>query len=81
MIQKVIATFRNGTLIPHENLKLAENTEVELTVESETSIPPTVTDPEERKAVIREIFELMDQNPVPASAPRKFTREELHERR
>jgi len=81
MIQKVIATFRNGTLIPHENLKLAENTEVELTVESETSIPPTVTDPEERKAVLREIFELMDQNPVPASAPRKFTREELHERR
>jgi hypothetical protein len=81
MIQKVTATFRNGTLIPHENLKLAENTEVEVTVESETSIPSTVTDPEERKAVLRRLFELMDRTVISPTAPRKFTRDELHERR
>lgn len=81
MIQKVTATFKNGTLIPHEDLKLAENTEVELTVESETSIPPTVTDPEERKAVVRKLFKLMDRTPISPTAPRKFTRDELHERR
>jgi hypothetical protein len=51
-----------------------------VTVEAETSIPPTVTDPEERRAVVRNIFELMDRNPIPTMAPKKFTREELHER-
>ena len=81
MIQRITATFKNGTLIPDEELHLPENAKVQLTVESATSIPPTVTDPEERKAVMREILELMDKNPIPASAPKKFTRDELHERR
>jgi len=81
MIRKVTATFKNGAFVPDEECDLPENTEVQLTVETDTSVPPTVTVPEERKAVLREIFKLMDQNPIPPSAPRKFTREELHERR
>lgn len=80
MIQRIPATYKNGAFVPHSDCGLSENTEVRLTVETDTSVPPTVTDPEERKAVLREIFELMDQNPIPPSAPRRFTREELHER-
>lgn len=42
---------------------------------------PTITDPEERKKIIAQIFKSFDENPIPADAPRRFTREEMYERR
>ena len=81
MIQKVTATYKNGAFVPDEKCELPENARVLLTVESETSISPTVTDPEERQAVLNEVIELMNQNPIPEKAQKKFTRDELHERR
>ncbi|MFQ5732476.1 MAG: DUF104 domain-containing protein [Planctomycetaceae bacterium] len=80
MIQRVKATFKDGAFVPDEDCDLPEDARVQLTVESESSIPATVTDPEQRQAILDEVVELMKSNPIPESAPR-FTREELHERR
>ena len=57
-----------------------ENTKAEPAVHDPYTIPPAVTDPAERAALLREVVESMKSNPIPANAPR-FTREELHERR
>ena len=78
MIQRVTATFKNGTLIPDEELRLPENARVELTVESESE--QLSSDQEHRQAILEEVVEMMKSNPIPESAPR-FTRDELHERR
>ena len=78
MIQRVTATFKNGTLIPDEELRLPENARVELTVESEPE--QLSSDQEHRQAILEEVVEMMKSNPIPESAPR-FTRDELHERR
>jgi hypothetical protein len=51
-----------------------------LIIEEPRVIPPAVTDPEERKRILKRMVERMRANPIPADAPR-FTREELHERR
>lgn len=80
MIQRVAATYKNGAFIPDEECELPENARVWLTFD-ENLIPPSITDPEERRAVLARIRELMVKNPIPEGAPRKFTREELHERR
>jgi predicted DNA-binding antitoxin AbrB/MazE fold protein len=80
MSHRVRAIYRRGTFIPQEPCDLPENSEVELTIESPHSIPPAVTDPQERKRILSELIENMRNNPIPAGAPR-FTREELHERR
>jgi hypothetical protein len=53
---------------------------VELTIDDPFTIPPEITDPEQRTRFIEEIVRSMQSNPIPADAPR-FTREELHERR
>ena len=61
-------------------LSLAEDTEVELTIDDPFTIPPEITDPDQKTKAIDEIVRSMQSNPIPANAPR-FTREELHERR
>jgi predicted DNA-binding antitoxin AbrB/MazE fold protein len=80
MSQRVRAVYQNGAFIPQEPCDLPENSEVELIIENPHIIPPTVTDPEERKRILKRMVERMRANPIPANAPR-FTREELHERR
>jgi hypothetical protein len=42
--------------------------------------PPEVTDPEERKKILKELFESFDRNPIPDSAPARFIRDDLYER-
>jgi predicted DNA-binding antitoxin AbrB/MazE fold protein len=76
----VKAVYRNGVFVPTTACNFPENTEVEVSVQGPTIIPPTVNDPAERARIRREVVELMKQNPIPADAPR-FTREQLHERR
>jgi predicted DNA-binding antitoxin AbrB/MazE fold protein len=81
MAQSLKANYRNGAFIPQTPYDLPEGAEVELTVHEPHTIPPTVTDPEERARLLKEVVESMRANPLPADAPRRFTREELHERR
>jgi predicted DNA-binding antitoxin AbrB/MazE fold protein len=81
MAQKLKAIYRNGTFIPQVPCDLPEESEVELTIDGPRSIPPRVTDPEERKRIMAELVQNMRDNPIPLDAPRRFTREELHERR
>ncbi len=81
MTQTLRAVYRDGKFEPLTAPTLPEGVEVELTIESPPSRPPVVTDPEERKKILDRLIESMNNNPIPANAPRKFTREELHERR
>jgi predicted DNA-binding antitoxin AbrB/MazE fold protein len=80
-MQRLKAIYRNGAFIPQAPCDLPEESEVELTVHASNVIPPRVTDPEERKRLLEQLVERMRANPIPADAPRRFTREELHERR
>ena len=77
---KVRAVVRDGKFVPMDPCPLPEASEVELVVESPHYIPPSVTDPAERAAILRDVVDRMKANPLPANAP-KFTRDELHERR
>jgi predicted DNA-binding antitoxin AbrB/MazE fold protein len=80
MIQKVPATYKNGTFVPDEECDLPENTRVQVVIDTGNLIPPKVTDENERRAILKRMAERRRKNPIPADAPR-FTREELHERR
>jgi predicted DNA-binding antitoxin AbrB/MazE fold protein len=80
MSQRLKAIYREGAFIPQMPCDLPEGAEVELTIHEANTLPPKVTDPEERKRIMSEMIQNMLDNPIPADAPR-FTREELHERR
>ncbi len=80
MEDTVKAVYRNGVFIPTKACNFPENTEVEVSVQGPTIIPPSVTDPEEQVRIRRKVLERMRRNPLSADAPR-FTRDELHERR
>lgn len=81
MSQTIKAIYRGGAFIPQTPCDLPEGAEVEITVDTPHVMPPLVTDPEERKRIMEEMVARMRANPIPAAAPRRFTREELHERR
>ena len=75
------AVYLHGAFVPEQPPDLPEGTRVTLTLQREALVvPPLVTDPEERRRVLKELVEDMAANPVPPNAPR-FTRDELHERR
>ncbi len=80
MSQRLKAIYQNGAFIPQAPCNLPENSEVELIIESPRVLPPTVTDPEERTRILKELVQNMRDNPIPEDAPR-FTQYELHERR
>ena len=81
MAQRLRAIYQNGAFVPQSPCELPENSEVDLVIESPRVLPPLVTDPAERKRILERMVERMRMNPIPADAPRHFTREELHERR
>jgi predicted DNA-binding antitoxin AbrB/MazE fold protein len=81
MSQKVKAIYKGGVFIPQEPCDLRDGEEVTLTIGNPFLIPPKVTDPDERKRILEELVQNMRDNPIPADAPRRLTREELHERR
>lgn len=70
------AVFRDGKFVPTEPCALPESAEVQLTVESRSTIAQASSAP----ATMQEIVRAMMANPLPPGAPR-FTRQELHERR
>jgi predicted DNA-binding antitoxin AbrB/MazE fold protein len=73
------AVYRNGVFIPETACDLPEDSQVELTVQGPVVVPASVTDPEQRALIRKQLVERMRRNPVPKDAPR-FTREQLHER-
>jgi predicted DNA-binding antitoxin AbrB/MazE fold protein len=81
MSQTLKAIYRDGAFIPQAPCDLPEGAEVELTINEPRVIPSKITDPEERKRIMEEMVARMRANPIPADAPLRFTREELHERR
>jgi predicted DNA-binding antitoxin AbrB/MazE fold protein len=81
MAQRLKAIYQGGAFVPQTPCNLPENSEVELIIEGPGVLPPAVTDPEERKRLLEELIQNMRDNPIPANAPARFTREELHERR
>ena len=80
MAQRLKAIYQNGAFVPQSPCDLPENSEVDLVIEPRV-LQPLVTDPEERKRILDQLVDRMRANPIPADAPRHFTREELHERR
>jgi hypothetical protein len=80
MSQQVRGVFHDGVFVPPEPCDLPEGSEVRLTVDDPFTIPPEITDPAERAAVLKDIVRSMRENPIPANAPR-FTSDEMHERR
>ena len=81
MVQRLRAIYQNGAFVPQSPCDLPENSEVDLVIEGPRALAPLVTDPEERKRILDQLVDRMRANPIPADAPRHFTREELHERR
>ena len=80
MSQTVRAIFRDGVFVPQQPCNLPDGSRVELTIYDPYTIPPRITDPGERAALLTEVVRSMRENPIPADAPR-FTRDELHEPR
>jgi hypothetical protein len=80
MSQRLKAIYRRGAFVPQVPCNLPEDTEVELTIHNSHVTPPFATDLEERKRILKTMVERMRSNPIPADAPFRFTREELHER-
>ena len=81
MSQTLKAIYRDGVFIPQEPCNVPDGEEVILTIGDPYHSPPKVTDPEERARILKGLVQNMRDNPIPADAPRRFTREELHERR
>ena len=81
MSQTLKAIYRDGAFVPQTPCNLPDGAEVELTISEPRVLPPQVSDPEERKRIMEKMVARMRANPIPAAAPRRFTREELHERR
>lgn len=83
MSNRLRVIYTGGAFVPVsplENLNLAENAEVEITVHNSYLPPPEITDPEERACALRELVQEMQAHPITGDPPR-LTREELHERR
>jgi predicted DNA-binding antitoxin AbrB/MazE fold protein len=80
MPRSVKAVYHNGVFITQEFCDIPEGSEVELIIQGSALLPPEVKGSEEKERILRMAVERMQQNPIPARAPR-LTREALHERR
>jgi predicted DNA-binding antitoxin AbrB/MazE fold protein len=82
MATQVNAVFEHGAFVPETPVDLPEGMPVVLSVSPRPGVePPKITDPEERKRILRSVVESMLNEPLPEGAPTRFTRDELHERR
>jgi predicted DNA-binding antitoxin AbrB/MazE fold protein len=80
MFETIRAIYRNGAFCPQTPCDLPEGSEVDLLIRGPAIMRPQITDEEERRRILQQIVDRMQNNPIPADAPR-FSREELHERR
>lgn len=79
MIQRIRAIYRDGAFRPATPCALPENSEVELLIQQAVAREPSVVDPDDRRHVLRQVVERMQNNPLPPNTSR-FSRDELHER-
>ena len=83
MSLRLKAIYKDGAFVPvpnGENLNVAENAEVEITVHDPYVVSATATSDEERERALRDLFASWDEYPLRPGAPR-LTRDEMHERR
>ncbi len=80
MPQVLKAVYRNGAFILQTDCDLPEGVEVELFVQSAHVALPQIAEMSTRQNFLKRLVERMQDNPIPANAPR-FTRDMLHERR
>ena len=79
MKQTVTAIYKDGVFHPDNPCDLPEGARVELEVGQPGVRPPTITDPEERRRVLKGVVKSMMDQPLPADFP-KLTRDQIHER-
>ena len=75
----VKAIYRHGHFELTEPLNMPEGAEVALTISDADVMPPEITDPEERRRVLKALTDDWRKNPWPIT--RTWTRDELYERR
>ncbi len=85
MRQRIRAIYSDGAFRPETPCNLAENSKVALVIEEATGQAatvdqPSIADPDERRRILRQVTARMQNNPLPPGA-RRFSRDELHERR
>ena len=80
MNDRLKAVYRGGAFVPETPCDLPEGAEVELFVQGPLVLSPSVTEPQERAGLLAKLTLRMQENPVPAQAPR-YSRDQLHERR
>lgn len=78
--ESIRALFKDGVFVPQERVALADGSNVEILVRSSKLQSPPIADPNERQRIMDELIASFKRNPIPAGA-RRFTRDELHERR
>jgi predicted DNA-binding antitoxin AbrB/MazE fold protein len=74
----VKAIYRDGSFVPEAPVDMPEGAHVEVTISGPT-VPAEVINPEERRRMLEALMDRWDKNPWPIT--RKWTRDELHERR
>ena len=74
--RSVKVTYRDGAFHPDEPCDLPDGFKTTITL---TSVPPLLTDPEERKQSVQRLLERLKRTPIVGDPP-KFTREDLHDR-
>jgi len=80
MPQIVKAVYEQGSFVPETPCDLPEGAKVVLMIQREgMALPPEVTAPEERAAVLQSLVERMKRNPLPPDS-RRFSRDEMHDR-
>lgn len=78
MLEIVKTVFRNGAFFPKTPVDLPEETEVEIVVEKNGNLSQNE---ETRKKIMAEFIGRASARTISDEAPRRFSREELHERR
>lgn len=85
MLEIIKTVFRNGGFFPKSSIELPEDTEVEIVVEKTASNAngnlAQVETEEKRKQIMAEFVARVGTRTISDNAPRRFSREELHERR
>ena len=83
MLKTIKTTFQNGAFVPQTPVDFPEGAEVEITIKpaAQTANGETILTDDQREQAMSRLLENMKSNPIPEAAPRKFTREELYERR
>lgn len=85
MPETIKTTFRNGVFVPQSPVDFPESEEVEIVVNkigkgSSLNEPERNLTDQEKERLLSEFVRNMQSNPIPINAPRRLTREELHER-